>query len=572
MDTSQQMHNDYHAQVLMQAIDAVVTIDEHNNVTFFNASAERLWGYAADEVLGKNVKMLVPQEIQHRHDGLVNANRTTGVDKIVGTSRDIEVPRKDGETRWCNLSLSKVDVGGGDIHYTAFVKDVTEEKLRRDMIAQTLTQALDAVVTIDEHNNVTFFNPAAELLWGYAAEEVIGRNVRMLVPMAIQANHDGLVNANRNTGVDKIVGTSREVEINRKDGEKRSGRLSLAKLTVGAKILYTAFVRDVTEEKRMRDGLKLEAAQVMKAIAAGDLRSRIEGDYGDDMRELTDAINDCASSIRQMVMGIRNSSTVLEDKAMEVLNENNGLRQRTESQASSLEETSASMEQMTASVESNASSCSEVATLSSQAQGIASSGHSVVGKAVEAMAAVRQTSTEVADIIGVIDEIAFQTNLLALNAAIEAARAGEQGRGFAVVATEVRSLAQRSAGAAKEIKALISTNVERVATGTDLVNESGAKLEEIVSSVSKVTDIVNDIAKASAEQSDGIKMISRAVAHMDKLTQETAAVADRAAATSTSMRDDALALHALVADFVLDERDLQGRTHAPAGVHHSVAA
>lgn len=243
-------------QVLEQAIDAVVSIDERNCITFYNAAAERLWGYSASEVMGQNVKMLVPRAIQPNHDDHVNRNRDTGQDKIVGTFREVEVERKDGTKVWASLSLSKVKVGS-KMHYTAFVRDISAERQAREQIGQTLEQTIDAVVTIDGQNRVTFFNKAAERLWGLQRSEVLGQNVKMLVPMAIQPNHDNLVNANRTTGVDKIVGTSREVRIERRDGRIVWGGLSLSKLRVGDEIMYTAFVKDVTKEVEQREQFRL---------------------------------------------------------------------------------------------------------------------------------------------------------------------------------------------------------------------------------------------------------------------------------------------------------------------------
>ena len=243
-------------QTLEQAVDAVVSIDEANNVTFFNASAERLWGYKREDVIGNNVRMLVPTQFQAGHDDLVNANRRTGVDKIVGTSRDLELVRKDGSTVWVNLALSKVKIGDS-ITYTAFVKDISAQRNAQESINQTLEQALDAVVAIDQHNNVTFFNASAERLWGYKREDVVGKNVKMLVPQRMQVNHDNFVNANRRTGVDKIVGTSREVEIERADGETLTGALSLSKVEIGGQITYTAFVKDVTEDVTNRERMRL---------------------------------------------------------------------------------------------------------------------------------------------------------------------------------------------------------------------------------------------------------------------------------------------------------------------------
>lgn len=265
-------------QVLDQAIDAVVTIDENNDVTFFNAAAEKLWGYRASEVLGRNVKMLVPRAIQSNHDSYVNKNRQTGQDKIVGTSRDVELERKDGVKVWCNLSLSRVKIAG-KTSYTAFVKDISKQKETAERIDQTLEQCIDAVVTIDENNKVIFFNKAAEKLWGTTREQVLGKNVKLLVPKAIQPNHDQYVNANRTTGKDKIVGTSRDVEIDTFDGRRLWANLSLSKVQLSGKIIYTAFVKDITAAKRQQEQfatLSLVANETDNSVIITDAQGKIE--------------------------------------------------------------------------------------------------------------------------------------------------------------------------------------------------------------------------------------------------------------------------------------------------------
>lgn len=241
---------------LEKSIDAVVSIDHKNRVVFFNDAAERLWGFTRAEVMGQNVRMLVPLEHQDRHDGYVNHHRSTRENRIVGTFREVEMTRKDGQRIWVSLALSQTEILG-KVGYTATVRDVTAQRSAREMIRQTLEQALDAVVAIDEHNEVTFFNKAAETLWGYSREEVLGRNVKMLVPSYMQAHHDGYVNANRSTGQDKIVGTSREVVIERADGGQRWGLLSLSKVVTDDKITYTAFVKDVTEEVQRREEMRV---------------------------------------------------------------------------------------------------------------------------------------------------------------------------------------------------------------------------------------------------------------------------------------------------------------------------
>ena len=270
--------NDAAEQALKQSILAVVTIDENNNITFYNDAAQALWGYTPKEVLGRNIQMLVPSEHKANHDSYVNSHRRTGVNKIVNSSREVELERKDGKRIWVQLALLQV-VLNGKKHYTAFVRDVTQERESREIVEQTLEQALDAVVCIDEHNNVTLFNASAEKLWGYQRQEVIGQNVKMLVPQAIQPQHDAYVNANRETGVDKIVGTSREVKIERLDGQTLWGRLSLSKVKLNDRTLYTAFIKDVTEEVEQRElqrMLSLVANETDNAVIISDAEGLIE--------------------------------------------------------------------------------------------------------------------------------------------------------------------------------------------------------------------------------------------------------------------------------------------------------
>ncbi|MGP7733748.1 PAS domain S-box protein [Oceanimonas smirnovii] len=270
--------NDRLREALDNAIDAVVSIDQHNKVIYINPAAERLWGYSKDEVLGNNVNMLVPGTIRAAHDGYINRNRETGKNVIVGTSREVQLQRKDGQMVWASLSLSRYQLGR-HIGYTAFVRDITAEHNMRETINQTLEQAIDAVVTIDEDNTVTFFNQAAERLWGYDRSEVLGQNVKMLVPHQLQASHDGYINANRDTGKDKIVGTSREVPVFRKDGSKLWATLALSKVQLSGRIIYTAFLKDVTAEVARREEfrlLSLVANRTNNAVIITDTEGRIE--------------------------------------------------------------------------------------------------------------------------------------------------------------------------------------------------------------------------------------------------------------------------------------------------------
>ncbi|PYF79603.1 MULTISPECIES: PAS domain S-box protein [Marinomonas] len=270
--------NSSEKQALEQSIIAVITIDTKNTVTFFNPAAEKLWGYSRKEVIGQNVAMLIPHELRANHDGYVQHHRDSGDDKIVGSSREVQLQRKDGVRVWVQLSLSQVLVGKQK-HYTAFVREVTNERREQEITRQTLEQALDAVVCIDLKNCVTLYNKAAEKLWGYTKEEVIGNNVKMLVPAAIQSQHDELIDRNRRTGVDKIVGTSREIKIERKDKQVVWGQLSLSKIELDEGTLYTAFVKDVTEEVKQRaerEMLSLVANETDNAVIITNASGLIE--------------------------------------------------------------------------------------------------------------------------------------------------------------------------------------------------------------------------------------------------------------------------------------------------------
>ncbi len=298
-----------------------------------------------------------------------------------------------------------------------------------------------------------------------------------------------------------------------------------------------------------------ESSRVMQRLAEGDLSSAMDGDFAGEFAVLRDAVNQSVANLRKMVGEIRTAAHNIASASAEIAQGNTDLSQRTEEQAASLEETASSMEELTSTVRQNADNARQANQLASGAREQAERGGEVVGRAVSAMSEINQSSKKIADIIGVIDEIAFQTNLLALNAAVEAARAGEQGRGFAVVAGEVRNLAQRSAAAAKEIKALIKDSVEKVEDGTELVNQTGKALEEIVVSVKKVSDIIAEIAAASQEQSAGIEQVNKSISQMDEVTQQNAALVEEAAAAAESLDEQARGLNELIGFFTLSEED-----------------
>ncbi|MCM2567635.1 methyl-accepting chemotaxis protein [Janthinobacterium kumbetense] len=294
------------------------------------------------------------------------------------------------------------------------------------------------------------------------------------------------------------------------------------------------------------------AVKVAETVADGDLRTHFGTPASDEIGDLMRALHGMNEALRKVVSEVQTGTNAIATASGEIAAGNQDLSARTEQQASSLEETASSMEELTSTVKQNADNARQANQMAVAASGVAERGGSIVSQVVDTMGAIDTASTKIVDIIGVIDGIAFQTNILALNAAVEAARAGEQGRGFAVVATEVRSLAQRSAAAAREIKTLIGDSVEQVNNGTRLVQQAGNTMGEVVDSVRRVTDIMAEITAASAEQSMGIDQVNQAIAQMDQVTQQNAALVEEAAAAAESMQDQAARLAQVAAGFQLE--------------------
>lgn len=305
-----------------------------------------------------------------------------------------------------------------------------------------------------------------------------------------------------------------------------------------------------------------QAVAVASEVAAGNLSLQFEAQGSDETAQMLGALKEMQASLAKVVSSVRQNSESVATASDQIAQGNQHLSQRTEQQASALEETSASMEQLSSTVKQNSENASQANTLAHGASAIAVKGGEVVGRVVDTMKRINDSSQKIADIIGVIDGIAFQTNILALNAAVEAARAGEQGRGFAVVAAEVRSLAGRSADASKEIRQLIAASVERVSQGTALVDEAGTTMSEVVSSIKRVTDIMGEISAASSEQSAGVAQVGEAITQMDQATQQNAALVEQSAAAAASLKDQANELVQSVSVFRLG----QGRGAPAASV------
>ena len=361
----------------------------------------------------------------------------------------------------------------------------------------------------------------------------VSRSLYELIDQMVQSNQDGGARANHHA--DALYASARSWVIG----------ILAASVALGM-ALALALARIVSRPLS-------EAVRVAQAVANGDLTCHIESRDKDETGQLLQALRTMDHSLGQIVSQVRASTDSIATASSQIASGNNDLSSRTEQQASSLQETAASMEELTSTVRQNADNARQANQLALSASAVANKGGSVVAQVVDTMDAIHASSQQIADIIGVIDAIAFQTNILALNAAVEAARAGEQGRGFAVVASEVRNLAHRSATAAKQIKTLIEDSASKVSNGSALVMQAGQTMQEIVSSVRNVTDIMGEITAASQEQTAGLEQINQAISQMDQVTQQNAALVEEAAAAAQSLQEQAYGLQQAVSVFQLEQ-------------------
>ena len=580
------------------AMTAMMMVDRDFNVTYANDSTLNLLRKNKDELAkvfpGFDPEKLVGSCIDMFHRNPAHQRNLMATPANLPFQADIDV----GPLKFALNVTAIMDSAGNYLGNCLEWNDVTEQR-KKELEVARLSSAIHGAQTnmmlCDTDLNITYVNPAVQEMMSKRQTELRqvfpGFDTNNLVGQCIDQFHKNpahqralLADVSKLPAKAEISVAGLEFEVNataildpdgnwmgnmvewgditeQKDAERQieslitaaaagdlNERIDVAKfegflkgLGEGINSLIEAVVAPIRENIR-----------VATSLSEGDLREEMTGDFKGEYLEMQTSLNQTINNLRGMVGQIQTSSGSMVSAAGEIAQGNADLSQRTEEQASSLEETASSMEELTSTVRQNADNARQANQLAAGARDQAEQGGEVVQKAVSAMGEINSSSKKIADIIGVIDEIAFQTNLLALNAAVEAARAGEQGRGFAVVAGEVRNLAQRSAGAAKEIKTLIQDSVEKVEDGSRLVDQSGQTLGEIVASVKKVSDIIAEIAAASQEQSSGIDQVNKAVTQMDEVTQQNAALVEEAAAASESMDEQARGLQKLMEFFKAD--------------------
>lgn len=535
--------------VIEFALDGTI-LDANNNFL-------AVMGYSLDEVKGKHHRIFVEPTYQNSNEYRLFWDKLGRGEYDAGQYKRIA---KGGREVWIQASYNAImDANNRPFKVVKYATDITEEKIRNadysgQLAAISKSQAviefgLDGIVL---NANDNFLN-----VLGYSLADIKGKHHSMFVDSEFKQSPEYRAFWERLARGEYDAGQYRRIG---KGGKEIWIQASYNPImdANNKPFKVVKYATDITEQVNNANAMKLtvdQVQQVVKDAVDGDLRSRIDltGKTG-LLATMCEGINSIIESMHDIVGEIKNAAEEIATSANEIATGNSDLSSRTEQQAANLEETASSMEELTSTVKLNADNAKQANTLAEQASSVAISGGDLIQQVVTTMSSINESSQKIADIIGVIDGIAFQTNILALNAAVEAARAGDQGRGFAVVASEVRTLAQRSANAAKDIKGLISDSVKKIESGNLLVSKSGETMKNVVGSINRVNDIMSEIAAASSEQSSGIEEISTAVSQMDEMTQQNAALVEEAAAAAESLQSQADQLSQRVAMFRLEER------------------
>ena len=510
---------------------AVIEFDVDGNIITANDNFLNTMGYRLDEIKGKHHQLFVDDETRQSES---YQRFWSELKEGKFFSGEFKRENKSGKSVWIQASYNPIeDMNGKPFRVVKYATNITEDKLKNAYFEGQLNaiSKSQAVIEFDLEGVILNANSNFLAAMGYTLDEVKGKHHSIFVDPAYKNSPEYAAFWEQ---LRQGVYASGEYERFDKSGKPVYIQASYNPILDqnGKPFRVVKYATDVTGRTLAVENIK----SIMASLSDGDLLKTIEEPLDGDFKVLGESINHFIDELRDTIVKIHTAVETIDTASNEIATGNADLSSRTEQQASSLEETASAMEELTGTVKLNAENADQAKGLASQASDVASEGGKVIEQVVHTMGEINDSAQRISDIIGVIDGIAFQTNILALNAAVEAARAGEQGRGFAVVASEVRTLAQRSAEAAKDIKALISASVDKIGDGNVLVNKSGETMANIVTAIKRVNDIMSEIAAASSEQATGIQEVSNAVVQMDEMTQQNAALVEQAAAAADSMR------------------------------------
>lgn len=536
---------------MLDALDrsqAVVEYSAEGNVLNANENFLKITGYDIDDLRGKSYKVLTSSD-----DKSQAINREVWLQMKEGNYQTGEYRyiSRNGDEVWLQASYNPILNSSGKVTgVVQYATDITSDKMRNADFAGQIDAISKSQAVIEFHLDGTIITANENFLntVGYSLTEIKGKHHSLFVEPEYRRSPEY-----QDFWAQLGEGTHASGEFKR---IAKGGREVWIQATYnpifdvnGKPFKVVKYATDITATKVAVNEIK----RVLLNLSDGDLTTRLEVEFEGEFIQISEAMRSFIENLVTMISEIRSASDLINTAATEIAQGNSDLSSRTEEQASSLEQTASSMEELTGTVKLNSENADQANGLASQASTIAIDGGKLIGQVVDTMGSINDSAQKISDIIGVIDGIAFQTNILALNAAVEAARAGEQGRGFAVVASEVRSLAQRSAEAAKDIKNLISDSVNKIENGNELVNKSGKTMEEIVLSIKRVNDIMGEIAAASSEQASGIDEVSKAVSQMDEVTQQNAALVEEAAAAAESLQAQAQNMNKQISAFKLSQ-------------------